>query len=104
MGEVVYVCGGNEAPWPRDECPNSLHDWPLPVGFVESEEVATSRLSRKWAQVYCLTCGKYGWLPGYMDGETPTPAPESPPKPLAAHLVPLTRTGVTNAQRDEQTA
>ena len=99
-----YVCGGNGRPGPRDECPNSLHDWPLPVGFVEGEEVAASRLHRKWGQVYCLACGKYGWVPGYMDGETPALAPESPAKPLADDLAPSTRTGAKNAQRDEQRA
>ena len=105
MAEPVYVCGGYERPGPRDECPEHLHDWPLPFGWVEASEAAAIRLFLGWTQVLCLICGKYGWLPGRrMDRELPTLAPESQPKPLAAHLAPLTRTGVTNAQRDEQTA
>ena len=48
-----------------------------------------------------------GWKPGDSAAAWPKAvalAPEPPPKPSADDLAPPTRTGATNAQRDEQTA
>lgn len=67
MAGAVYICGGNLAPGPRDECPDEVHDWPLPFGYVEASEVAAARLRRGWANVRCPRCGLYGWMPGRID-------------------------------------
>lgn len=65
---AVYLCGGDESPGPRaTECPNGLHDWPLPSGYVDAGMVAARRLRRRWANVQCPDCGLYGWRPGLAD-------------------------------------
>lgn len=70
MSGAVYLCGGNLAPGPRDECPDALHDWPLPSGYIDAADVASSRLSRGWANVRCPNCRLYGWRPGRIRPET----------------------------------
>lgn len=61
---ATYICGGDYRPGPRDECPDPVHDWPEPRGYVESWEVAESRLRRRWKNVPCPRgCGHYGWRP-----------------------------------------
>ena len=62
----MFICGGDFTPEPRVECPNSLHDWPLPHGYVDASEVAASRLSRRWSNKRCPDCGLYGWVPGRL--------------------------------------
>ncbi len=43
----VYLCGGDMRPGPREtDCPDPLHDFPLPAGYVDASEEAASRLSR----------------------------------------------------------
>lgn len=64
---AIYICGGDFRPGPRDACPDPVHDWPEPAGYVDSFEVANSRLSRRWSNVRCPQCGLYGWRPGRID-------------------------------------
>jgi hypothetical protein len=67
---AIHLCGGDYRPGPRDACPSSVHDWPLPVGYVDSFEVAEGRINRQWRNVYCRQCGLYGWVPGRISPET----------------------------------
>jgi hypothetical protein len=62
----IFICGGDLRPGPRDECPNALHDWPLPAGYVDAHEVAMSRIGRRWTNRRCPDCGFYGWVPGRL--------------------------------------
>lgn len=65
---VTYLCGGDYRPGPRDTCPDPVHDWPEPSGYVDSFEVASSRANRGWVSVRCPSgCGIYGWRPGRID-------------------------------------
>lgn len=66
---ATYICGGDYRPGTRDVCPNRLHDWPLPKGYVDADEVAHSRLRRRWRNRQCPDCGKYGWVPGVINSE-----------------------------------
>lgn len=62
---AVRICGGDFGNLdPRSDCPNSLHDWPLPAGYVDAGEVAAARLAARWSNRKCPDCGIYGWLPG----------------------------------------
>jgi hypothetical protein len=61
---VTYLCGGDLSPGPREECANSLHDYPLPLGYVDAGEVAKHRLYKRWSNTRCPDCGLYGWTPG----------------------------------------
>lgn len=62
---AIYLCGGDfDRLDPRDPCPNSLHDWPLPAGYVDAAEVAAARLARRWSNKRCPDCRVYGWQPG----------------------------------------
>lgn len=69
----VFICGGDMRPGPRSECPNALHDWPLPAGYVDAFDAAMSRLHRRWANPRCPDCGVYGWRPGEIRDETRVP-------------------------------
>lgn len=61
----VYLCGGDMRPGPRGtDCPDPLHDFPLPSGYNEASEEANSRLNRGWNNTRCEQCGRYGWRPG----------------------------------------
>lgn len=64
---TILICGGDIRPGPRDECPDPLHDHPLPRGYVDRSDAAADRLYKKWRSVKCKRCGLYGWVP-------PTPA------------------------------
>jgi hypothetical protein len=66
----VYLCGGNYRPGPRGACPNVVHDWPLPAGYVDAATVAEGRLRRRWTNAQCDQCGLYGWIPGRINPET----------------------------------
>jgi len=71
MSKPVFICGGDVSPGPRDsDCPNALHDWPLPSGYVDAAQVAASRLSRRWSNRRCARCGLYGWAPGRINPVT----------------------------------
>ena len=75
---AVSICGGDYRPAPRSECPDSLHDWPLPAGYGDADEVAQRRLRNGWRQVRCPRCGLYGWRSGrtHSEGDTFVPAVE----------------------------
>lgn len=63
--DVLYLCGGDMRPGLRDtSCPNQVHDYPLPIGYVDASEVAVRRLRHGWSNRKCPECGLYGWLPG----------------------------------------
>lgn len=74
MRRWVHVCAADYRPGPRGTCPDPVHDWPLPAGYVDAGYVAGARLSRRWRNVPCGQCGLYGWIPGRID-------------PAADHLV-----------------
>lgn len=79
---AVIICGGDFRPGPRDACPDPLHDYPLPSGYVDASEAAARRLRKGWSQSRCRSCGLYGWRPGRSTGDLcdqPVPAdPEDP--------------------------
>lgn len=59
----VFICGGDETPGPREtECQNALHDHPLPVGYVDAQQVAARRLRTRWYSKRCPDCRRYGWI------------------------------------------
>ena len=78
---AIYLCGGDLASGPRDDCPNQLHDFPLPAGYVDASEAAGRRLQHRWRQVRCPACGLYGWQPGDLTG---CPCDERVPAPGSA--------------------
>ena len=69
----------------RGDCPNKLHDWPLPDDYVAAEEVARSRISQGWREQRCPECGLVGWTdpPKPMRGkaENPVRVPAGTPNP-----------------------
>jgi hypothetical protein len=69
---VIYLCGGDMTPGPRStDCPDPLHDHPLPAGYNDAGEEATRRLNKRWVNRRCPRCGVYGWAPGRQTtGET----------------------------------
>lgn len=58
----IYLCGGDYTEGTRSECPNPLHDHPLPDGYIEAGEWATRRFGKGWTQKRCPECGLYGWI------------------------------------------
>ena len=66
MGKV-FLCGGDMSPGPRDDCPDPVHDFPLPSGYSDAHEVAERRLRKRWRNVRCRTCQLYGWEPPAFD-------------------------------------
>jgi len=70
----TFICGGDERPGPRDACPNALHDYPLPAGYVDASVVAERRLRQRWRSARCPDCHLYGWVPpAFSKHEIPTP-------------------------------
>ena len=70
----IYLCGGNYALLDkRSDCPNALHDWPLPNGYSEAVDVASARLLNGWRNQKCLDCGYYGWAPSSKRPESTNP-------------------------------
>lgn len=67
---AVYICGGDETPGTRSECPDAVHDHPLPNGYVDASTVAMRRLNTGWRNPMCKTCGIHGWIPP-TGSETP---------------------------------
>ena len=65
----IILCGSSR-PGPRDPCPDPVHDWPEPGGYVSASEVAGARLRRGWHNVPCGQCDLYGWRPGRIDPTT----------------------------------
>jgi hypothetical protein len=66
---AIRLCGGDFRPGARDTCPDELHDYPLPDGYVDAGEAAMSRLARGWVQRKCPRCRLYGWVPGRQAGK-----------------------------------
>lgn len=62
MSGKVFICGGGREE--RGSCPNPLHDWPLPSGYVSADEAAHRRLRSGWKNTKCPDCGLYGWREG----------------------------------------
>ena len=81
MTGATFICGGDESPGPRDPCPDTLHDYPLPVGYVDRSEVAHRRLYKRWRNVRCRQCGLYGWVPPLGDTTEPVKPPTTEPQP-----------------------
>lgn len=48
----------------RRDCPNPLHDWPLPESYLGAHAAAEARLKAKWDNRKCPDCGLYGWVEG----------------------------------------
>lgn len=78
----IFLCGGDvERKAPREDCPDILHDWPLPAGYGEAHEEAKARIGRGWSQARCPACGLYGWRPGRMKPhDIRVPAPDHAPE------------------------
>lgn len=74
-GQPVFICGGDESPGTRDDCPNRLHDHPLPDGYCDAHDVAMRRIRRGWSNTRCPDCNLYGWTPGLRDIPTTKEAP-----------------------------
>ena len=68
-GPQAFICGGDLTSGPRDDCPNVLHDFPLPAGYVDASEAAEKRLRHRWHNARCPDCGLYGWRPGDPTGD-----------------------------------
>ena len=61
--DPIILCTEDDTPGTRDECPNSLHDHPLPDGYNDAHRVAAKRLRQRWSNTRCPDCGLYGWVP-----------------------------------------
>jgi hypothetical protein len=66
---ALYLCGPDYTPGPRAACPNALHDYPLPNGYIASAEVSAVRLAKRWGNPRCPDCGMYGWQRGLPLGQ-----------------------------------
>ena len=64
MAGRVFICEPNYTPGPRSDCPNALHDYPLPGGYIAASDIAEARLRKRWSNARCPDCGLYGWRPG----------------------------------------
>ncbi|QAU06867.1 endonuclease VII [Gordonia phage Brylie] len=78
----VFVCGGDDRPGPREDCPHPLHDYPLPAGYSDAAEMADSRLANGWTNDQCDTCGLFGWRP-----------PNASPEFAAQRVLPIAAAG-----------
>lgn len=68
---AIYICGGDYNHLKaRGDCPDALHDWPLPEGYVDAGEVAGARLAARWSNRKCPQCGFHGWAPGRQSKST----------------------------------
>lgn len=68
MGRRVIICGSERGTGPRSDtdCPNRLHDWPLPIGYSDAADEARWRLRHGWANNRGPDCGLYGRRPGQL--------------------------------------
>lgn len=95
---AIYLCGGDYTRLdPRGDCPDTLHDWPLPAGYVDASAVADARIAARWGNRKCRRCGLYGWAPGRQTESTnairvpfepdqPLPEPAAPDKTIILHM------------------
>lgn len=62
-GNAVYICETTTEPGERGtDCPESLHNWPLPDEYLSAHEEASWRLRNGWSQGRrCGRCGFLGW-------------------------------------------
>ena len=44
------------------ECPNQVHNYPLPNSFLHAADMADERLDAGWDNIPCPDCGQYGWV------------------------------------------
>ncbi len=51
------------APARDSDCPDPLHDHPLPGGYAAAANEADRRLDASWDNRQCTRCGLYGWEP-----------------------------------------
>jgi hypothetical protein len=69
--KVMFICGGNYTLLQdRGDCPNPLHDYPLPDGYGEASDVAAARIRNRWSNRRCPDCKLYGWAPGRITDST----------------------------------
>lgn len=78
---TAIICGGDLRSGRRDECPDPLHDYPLPGGYGDAHDAAQRRLRKGWASRRCPRCGLYGWRRGQPTGD---PCDERVPAPGAS--------------------
>lgn len=72
MVGATYICGGDDRPGARGtDCPNTLHNHPLPDGYVEASIAAGRRIGQGWNNRKCPECSQYGWNPP-LEGTTAT--------------------------------
>lgn len=45
------------------ECPNALHDHPLPPAYLAAHFEADERLAAGWDNRECSDCNQFGWEP-----------------------------------------
>lgn len=60
-GKNGIVPCGSGCLQPRDQCPNPLHDHPLPANYNWAADEAARRLRQRWTNRKCPDCGLYGW-------------------------------------------
>lgn len=72
MAGATYICGEDDTPGARGtDCPNALHDHPLPAGYVSASMAAARRIGEGWSNKRCPDCSHHGWTPpteGTPDG------------------------------------
>jgi len=66
---LFRLCGGDLTSGKRGDCPDGLHDFPLPDGYVDASEAAERRMRHGWGTAQCPDCGLWGWLPGRPTGD-----------------------------------
>lgn len=75
--DFVILCVTDNSAGTRDVCPQKVHDWPLPNGYVAAQDEATRRLRKGWRNLKCKHCGRFGWAPGKLTpADTRVPAPK----------------------------
>jgi hypothetical protein len=71
---AIYICGDDYGRLQkREDCPDSVHDWPLPDGYGACFAVAEARVAARWSNKRCPACGLYGWIPSLKRPETTNP-------------------------------
>lgn len=64
---AIRICGGDYGLLDRrDPCASTLHNWPLPAGYVDAAEMAASRLAHGWETRSALTVAYTGGHPANL--------------------------------------